>query len=61
MDRTPNVMVIELCGVTKGVDDERIDECVLKWLGHIEIRGVIGLFREVYGKSFDKLIEEEVD
>ena len=34
MDRVPNVWIRELCGVTKGVD-ERIDEGVLWWFGHV--------------------------
>ena len=35
MDRVPNGRIRELCGVTKGVD-ERIDEGVLQWFGHVE-------------------------
>ena len=35
MDRVPNAWIRELCGVAKGVD-ESIDECVLRWFGHIE-------------------------
>ena len=35
MDRVPNARISELCGVTKGVD-ERIDEGVLRWFGHVE-------------------------
>ena len=34
-DRVPNARIRELCGVTKGVD-ERIDEGVLLWFGHVE-------------------------
>ena len=35
MDRVPNARIRELCGVTRGVD-ERIDEGVLQWFGHVE-------------------------
>ena len=35
MDRLPNARIRELCGVTKGVD-EKIDEFVLRWFGHVE-------------------------
>ena len=35
MDSPPNVRIRELCGVTKGVD-ERIDEDVFRWFGHVE-------------------------
>ena len=35
MDRVPIAQIKELCGVTKGLD-ERIDEVVLRWLGHVE-------------------------
>ena len=35
IDRVPNARIRELCGVTKGVD-ERIDECILRWFGHVE-------------------------
>ena len=35
MDRVTNARIGELCGVKKGVD-ERIDEGVLRWLGHLE-------------------------
>ena len=31
----PNARIRELCGVTKGVD-ERINEGVLRWFGHVE-------------------------
>ena len=36
MDRVPNACISELCGVTKRVD-ERTDEGVLWWFGHVEI------------------------
>ena len=35
MDRVPNARTWELCGEMKGVD-ERIDEGVLRWIGHVE-------------------------
>ena len=34
MDRVPNAMIRQLCGVTKGVD-EKIDEDVFRWFGHV--------------------------
>ena len=40
MDRVPNACVKELFGVTKGVD-ERIDEGVLRWFGHVERKGLV--------------------
>ena len=35
MDNVPNARIRQLCGVTKGVD-EKIDEDVLLWFGHVE-------------------------
>ena len=35
MDRVPNEWIRELCGVMKCLD-ERIDEGVLRWFGHVE-------------------------
>ena len=35
MDRVPNARIRELCGVMKGVN-EKIDEGVLRWFGHVE-------------------------
>ena len=35
MDKVPNGSIKWLCGVMKGVD-ERIDEGVLRWFGHVE-------------------------
>ena len=37
MDKVPNARIRQLCGGTKGVD-ENIDEVVLRWLGHVERR-----------------------
>ena len=36
MDRVPNAQNREVCGVTKRGRDERIDESILRWFGHIE-------------------------
>ena len=35
MDRVLNIQIRQLCRVTKGVD-ERINEGVLQWFGHLE-------------------------
>ena len=35
MDRALNTRIRELSGVKKGID-ERIDEDVLRWFGHVE-------------------------
>ena len=35
IDRVPSARIRELCGVKKGVD-ERIDESVFRWFGHVE-------------------------
>ena len=35
MDKVPNTRIKELCGVTKGLD-EKVDEGVLRWYGHVE-------------------------
>ena len=35
MDRIPNAQIREFCGVIKGVD-ERVDEGILRWFGHLE-------------------------
>ena len=35
MDKVPNARIKKLCGETKGVD-EKIDEGVLRWSGHVE-------------------------
>ena len=34
MDSIPNARIRELCGVKKGLD-EKIDEGVLRWFGHM--------------------------
>ena len=55
MDRILNAWIRELCRMTKGVD-ERIDEGVLQWFGHVERMEWTGLLREpcriVCWKSF---------
>ena len=35
MDRVPNTVIRELCGVKKCLD-ERIDQGTLRWFGHVE-------------------------
>ena len=35
MDRVPNARIKELCGVMKRLD-ERTDEVVLRWFGHVK-------------------------
>ena len=39
MDRVPNAWIREVCGVRKGLD-ERIDESILWWFGHVEMERV---------------------
>ena len=45
--RVPNARVRELCGVKKGLD-ERIDEGVLRWLGHVEKMESDGIVKRIY-------------
>ena len=35
MDKASNAGIRQLCGMTKGLD-EKIDEGVLRWFGHVE-------------------------
>ena len=49
MDRVPNALIRELCGVTKGVD-ERFDEVVLWWFGHVERMEKERIAKKVYKK-----------
>ena len=35
IDKVPNARIRQLCGVTKDVD-EKIDEGVLRWFGHMK-------------------------
>ena len=48
MDRFPNARISELCGVRKGLN-ERIDEGVLRWLGHVERMERGRIAKRVYG------------
>ena len=41
IDRMPNAQMRELCGVKKRVD-ERNDESVLQWFGHIQRMVYVG-------------------
>ena len=45
--RIPNAWIREFCGVTKGID-ERIDEGVLRWFGHVERMKNDRLAKRVY-------------
>ena len=47
MDKLPNARVKQLCGVKKGLD-ERIDEGVLRWYGHMEIMERDKIAKRVY-------------
>ena len=47
MDKVTNTRIRELCGVTKGVD-ERIDEGVLRWFGHVEKMENVRIVKRVY-------------
>ena len=47
MDRVTNARIRELCGVRKGLD-ERIDEGVLRWFGHVERMERDRIARRVY-------------
>ena len=44
MNKVLNARIRLLCGVTKGVE-EKIDEGVLRWLGHVERIETTGLLR----------------
>ena len=44
MDKVPNPLINQFCGVTKDVD-EKIDEGVLRWFGRVERWRMIGLLR----------------
>ena len=35
-DKVPNSPIRQLCGLTKDVVDEKIEEGVLRWFGHME-------------------------
>ena len=55
MDKVPNARIRELCGVTKGVD-EKIDEGILRFFGHVERMEKDKIAKRVYvgecGNSF---------
>ena len=50
MDRIPNGRIRELCGVRK-VLDERIDESVLRWFGHVERMERDRIAKRVYAEE----------
>ena len=50
IDKVPNARIKELCGVTKGVD-ERIDEGVLQWFGHVERMEKERIAKRVYARE----------
>ena len=47
MDRVSNAWIRELCRVKKGLD-ERIDEGVFRWFGHVERMKRGRIARKVY-------------
>ena len=47
MDRVPNERIRELYGVKKGLD-EKIDEGILRWFGHVENMERDRIFKRVY-------------
>ena len=47
MDKVPNARIRQLCGVMKGVD-EKIEEGVLKWSGHVERMENYRIAKRVY-------------
>ena len=47
MDRVLNTWMSELCGVKKWVD-ERIDEDVLRWFGHVERKVNVRIAKRFY-------------
>ena len=51
MERFPNVWIRELCRVTKRID-ERIDEGVLQWFGHVERMEKDRIAKRVYLGEF---------
>ena len=48
IDRVPNAWIRQLCGVRKGLD-ERIDEFILQWFGHVERMKRDTITKTVYG------------
>ena len=51
MDRVLNVRIKELCVVKKGLD-QRIDERVLRWFGHVERMERDMIIKRVYVGKF---------
>ena len=47
IDKVRNSRIRQLCGVTKGVD-EKIDEGVLRWFGHVERMETDRIAKRVY-------------
>ena len=47
IDRISNAQIMELCGVTKGIN-ERINEGVLRWFGHVERMEKDSIAKRVY-------------
>ena len=47
IDGVPNVRIVELCGVGRGID-EWIDGGVLRWFGHVEGMEGDGIAERVY-------------
>ena len=50
MGRIPTARIRELCGVRKG-QDERIDEGILRWFGHVEKMERDRIAKRVYVKE----------
>ena len=51
VDKVPNTLIRELCGMTKRVD-ERIDEGVLRCFVHMEKREIDGIVKRTYVVEF---------
>ena len=49
VDKVPNPRIRQLCGITMGMD-KKIDEGVLRWLGHVERMRMTGLLRGSVGE-----------
>ena len=47
MDRVPNALIRKLCGMKKGVD-ERTDEGMLWWFGHVKIMENDRISKRIY-------------
>ena len=47
MISVPNAQIREIYGVTKGVD-ERVDESVLHWFGHIKRISYDSIVKKIY-------------